>query len=132
MNRYIALLTLIVSQIVSADCPSVDPEETLECYFKAVDAKDEAGIAKVYLEFRGYHFNLNEIPKREIHKKVILAKDIVSPLPNGEVPIWAHKDNKEIWVKEIYSNYSHMVSFYLKQKQGKWYLAGHSLHDQPE
>ncbi|GAB2527141.1 hypothetical protein [Microbulbifer agarilyticus] len=132
MNRYIVLLLLFVSACGWAECPSIDPEETLDCYFKAVDAEDDARIEKVFLNFPGYHFNFSEKPKREIHKKVTLAKNLVDPMPNGEVPIWAHKGNKEIWVKEVYPNWSHMVSFYLKQKQGKWYVAGYSAHNQPE
>jgi hypothetical protein len=132
MNRLITLILMVFSSIVYAECPSSDPEETLECYFEAVDLKDTAGISKVYLEFRTYHFTNSDKPKREIHKKVTLAKDLVKPDENGDIPIWAHKGNKEIWVREIYSNFSHMVSFYLKNKQGKWYLAGHSSHDQQE
>ncbi|WP_444916862.1 hypothetical protein [Microbulbifer sp. JMSA003] len=132
MSRYIAILLFFVSAHGWAECPSTDPEETLECYFNAVDAQDEQGIAEVFLDFPGYHFNVSEKPEREIHKKMTLAKNLVGPMSNGEVPIWAHKGNREIWIIETYSNWSHIVSFYLKEKQGKWYVAGYSSHNQPE
>jgi hypothetical protein len=132
MNRYITFLLLVFSLHAWADCPSTDPVETLGCYFNAVDAQDELGIEKVFIDFPGYHFNILEKPERDIHKQVTLEKNLVEPMANGEVPIWAHKGNKEIWVKETYASWSQMVSFYLKQKQGKWYVAGYSSHNQPE
>lgn len=132
MSKFIGFLLLFFSAYGMADCPSVVPEETLACFFNAVDNQDEQGIAKVLLNFSTYHFNLTEKPQREIYKKITLQKDLVAPMPNGEVPIWAHKGNKEIWVKECYLNWSDMVSFFLNKQQGKWYIAGYSSHNQPE
>ena len=124
-------MTLIGSN-VWAECPSATPEDTLECYFNAVDSKNESDIADVYLDLRKYHFNVLIPAKREIHKKVTLAKNIATPLPSGEIPVWGQKGNKEIWVREIYKDNAQMVSFWLKHINGKWFIAGHSAHGQPE
>ena len=132
MNRYIAPLLLIFSPFAFGECPSAVPEETLECYFNAVDSKNEQAIKNVYLGMTGYHFNVPVPPKREILTKAVLAENSIQHSPDNEVPIWARKGNITFLVSEVYPSYTLQVSFSLTQVNKKWYLAGHSALDQPE
>ena len=132
MNRYIALLLLIFSPFAFGECPSVVPEETLECYFNAVDSKNEQVIKNIYLGMTNYHFNEPTPPKRKILKKAVLAENSIKNSPGNEVPIWARKGNITFLVSEAYPSYTLNVSFSLTQVNKKWYLAGHSALEQPE
>ena len=132
MKIIITALVYIFSFQAIGACPSSEPRETLNCYFTAVDKNDVKSINEVYLGLTEYHFNNATPPHRELHKIVTLKDNIVNSIPNGTVPLWARKGNKEIMVKEKYTNYEHMVSFYLTQKNGIWFLAGHTAQNQPE